>query len=72
MAFFVLNDYKDIIDVHEIQSMRCVICHGDGKARSFESSNNTRDRKSFIIFNPKHSIDNMKKHVENEHTTDLA
>ncbi len=47
------------------------MCHGDGKAQSCESSNNTGDKKGFT-FNLKHGINNMKKHVENEHTIDLA
>ncbi len=29
-------------------------------------------KKKFITDNPKHTIDNMEKHVENEHATDLA
>lgn len=28
--FFVLKNSKIIIDVHEIQGMRCVMCHGNG------------------------------------------
>ncbi len=63
MGFFVLKDYKVIVDVHLIQGMRCIMCHGDGKAQSCESSNNTRDKKGFT-FNLKHGINNMKKHVE--------
>ncbi len=71
IGFFVLKDYKVIVDVHGIQGMKCIMCHGDGKAQSFESSNNTRDKKGFT-YNIKHGINNMKKHVENEHTTNLA
>ncbi len=47
------------------------MCHGDGKAQSCESSNNTKDKKDFT-YNLKHGINNTKKHVENEHTIDLA
>jgi hypothetical protein len=70
-CFFVVKDYKVIVDLHGIQGMRCIMCHGDGKAQSCESSNNTGDKKGFT-FNLKHGINNMKKHVENEHTIDLA
>jgi len=72
MGFFVLKDFRDIVDGHGIQSTRCVICHGNGKVQSFEIFNNTRDKKGFITYNPKHGINNMKKHVENEHVVDLA
>jgi hypothetical protein len=65
MGFFVLKDYKIIVDVHGFQGMRCIMCHGDGKAQSCESFNNTRDKKGFT-YNLKHGINNMKKHVENE------
>ncbi len=58
--------------MHGIQSMKCVMCHGNGKVQSFEISNNTRGKKGFITYNPKHGINNMKKHLENEHAFDLA
>jgi hypothetical protein len=48
------------------------MCHGNGKVQSFEIVNNTRDKKGFITYNPKHGINNMKKHVENEYAVDLA
>lgn len=31
--FFVLNFLKTIIDVHEIQGMMCVMCHGNGETQ---------------------------------------
>jgi hypothetical protein len=31
--FFVLKKSKTIIDVHEIQGMRCVMCHGNGETQ---------------------------------------
>jgi hypothetical protein len=43
--FFVLKDSKKIIDVHGIQGMKCVMCHGNGKTQTFVGSNNTRDKK---------------------------
>jgi hypothetical protein len=42
------------------------------KVQSFEIFNNARDKKDFISYNPKHGINNMKKHVENERAIDLA
>jgi hypothetical protein len=30
VCFFVLKDSETIIDVHGIQGMRCVMCHGNG------------------------------------------
>jgi hypothetical protein len=52
--------------------MKCVICHQDGKAQSCESSKSKRNKKGFIIYNPKHFINNMMKYMENEHGFDLA
>jgi hypothetical protein len=72
LHFFILKDFKGIVDVHGSQGKRCVMCHGNGKVQSFEIFNNARDKKDFISYNPKHGINNMNKHVENEHAIDLA
>lgn len=33
LVFFVLKDSKTIFDVHGIQGMRCVMCHGNWKTQ---------------------------------------
>jgi hypothetical protein len=48
MGFFVLKDYKAIVDVHGIQGMRCILCHGDGKAQRCESSNNSGQKRFYL------------------------
>jgi hypothetical protein len=48
MGFFILKDFRGIVDVHGIQGMRCVICHGNGKVQNFDISNNTRDKKGLL------------------------
>jgi hypothetical protein len=48
MGFFFLKDVRGIVDVHGIQGMKCVMCHGNGKVQSFEIANNTRDKKVLL------------------------
>ncbi len=67
-----MKDLRIKVDLQIIQGMKCIICHQDGKAESCESSKNKRNKKGFITYNPKHGINNMMKHMENEHAFDLA
>ncbi len=49
--------------------MKCVMCHSFENSLSFQSS--TKSLKGFVIYNPKHGITSMQKHVANEHNLDL-
>jgi hypothetical protein len=48
------------------------MCHGNGKTQSFARPSNTRDKKTFITYNPKHGISYMKKHMEIERVANLV
>jgi hypothetical protein len=45
------------------------MCHFFNNSTSFQSS--TKSQKGFITYNPKHGIMVMKKHVANEHNSNL-